>query len=96
MDYTKGPWKVIHEFNVISDTGRIIAACGGHSDNHNVEGTYNANIANTRLIAAAPDMYEALKDLLRHYRNYMNNSDQALINRCLDALRKAEGRTDRG
>jgi hypothetical protein len=60
MKFTPGPWEIIFEFNV-QKTGakRGICSCGGYQNNR--EDSYDENIANAHLIAAAPDMYEALR-----------------------------------
>jgi hypothetical protein len=66
------------------DTGRGVTGLPGH-----VETT----AANARLIAAAPDMFEALDELL----NYSGGADSALedeyvVARAIAALAKARGR----
>ncbi len=61
--YTKGDWKVVHEFNVEVGNHRGIASCGSFTDSKNPEKTRSENIANAHLIAAAPDLYEALKEI---------------------------------
>ncbi len=68
MNYTKGEWKVVHEMNVESETRRGICSCGFQS-NHNPVATFQENVANAHLIAAAPKMYEALKDLYEVVNN---------------------------
>lgn len=57
MKHTPGPWIAFHDDGVVSayertgdHTSRIVTISGGSS------------IANARLIAAAPDMLEALED----------------------------------
>ena len=63
MGYTPGPWKIKHEQNVVAESGRGIASCGGYTTNdpEEWETVIEENLANTRLIAAAPEMYEALR-----------------------------------
>ena len=56
MEYTKGEWKVEDTFRVIDECNKGIA----HSLKPNLEEAK----ANTHLIAAAPDMYEALRGIL--------------------------------
>lgn len=56
--FTKGKWKVVHEFNVEADNRRGVASCG-YSNNDDSDNTTKENIANAHLIAAAPDLYEA-------------------------------------
>ena len=67
MEYTKGKWIVVHEFNVESDGQRGIASCG-YSDNRDPDNVAKENIANAHLIAAAPAMYEALTHLTNRFK----------------------------
>ena len=54
MSYTPGPWKVDHPY--IRGNGRVIASLeSGHNE---VE-----DAANACLIAAAPELFEALRDI---------------------------------
>ena len=57
MNYTKGEWAVTPAGNVVVD-GRLIVRTPVLTDND------NEALANTNLIAAAPDMYEALKEMI--------------------------------
>lgn len=57
MNFTPGKWKQIRTEVTAGD--RLIANTGGHSTNY--KETRAENIANAQLIAAAPEMYEALK-----------------------------------
>ena len=58
-NYTKGDWEVYDRWNVrVAGGGRLVANCGGYSSNY--EDVVEENEANAHLIAAAPDMYEAL------------------------------------
>jgi hypothetical protein len=64
--HTPGPWSIWRDFNVIADKGtRAIANCGGFSNSRNAEADHEENVANARLIAAAPDLLEALKEMVR-------------------------------
>ena len=56
-EFTKGPWKVGRRINVFTagNIGWAICECSGNAD----------ATANAHLIASAPDMYEALKEVLR-------------------------------
>lgn len=66
-EYTPGPWQVVGERPYVPHVtaggkylaGDIRAPWGGDYD-----GYYDEAYANARLIAAAPEMYEALKDAL--------------------------------
>jgi hypothetical protein len=92
--YTKGEWTVEHEFNVFSDN-RLVAACGGYADNWKTEEVHNENKSNAHLIAAAPDMYEALKRFLDSSActNGCDPDDMTCdTNFARRAINKAEGR----
>lgn len=62
MNYTPGPWNTKHQFNVMGESHGVsisVASCGGWDTN--MFDPTEEQIANAQLIAAAPDMYEALK-----------------------------------
>lgn len=71
--WTEGPWRQHKRgaLNVESMTGRGVATCGGYSDGRqDADKLYEESVANAHLIAAAPDLYEALRltrGLLRDY-----------------------------
>jgi hypothetical protein len=86
MTYTPGPWKV--ETDSADDcnfwwytVGPAQVSVGRHSDD-DIEAT-----ANARLISAAPEMLEALDNLIR------SNSPEH-INAAIDAVAKARGKTN--
>jgi len=65
MNYTKGEWEVTqwsakHGFNVFSENGFICSVPLGSPPHTMVE-----TEANAQLIASAPDMYEALKEIAK-------------------------------
>ena len=80
MEITKGKWKVVGANHVYCDINesesRLIAKIGGEDEETE---------ANAHLIAAAPDMYEALKDAEKTLRR--NGIVLVLVIR---ALAKAE------
>ena len=89
--FTKGPWKNKdnYVFSPLFDEDddsmcmSIAVACAGVAD-----ATANAN-----LIAAAPDMYEALETIERVAGIGMMEDDPARV-KARDALRKARGETE--
>ena len=60
--FTPGPWKIdpMTPLHILQEGTERGVASISHFSNVDVEKTYAANIANARLIAAAPEMYEAL------------------------------------
>ena len=80
MSHTPGPWKVDRPY--IRGAGRAIAALeSGHNE---VE-----DAANARLIAAAPELYGALVDLIGFL--FHGKKDRQAILRATAALAKARG-----
>ncbi len=63
MNFTRGLWEVRYEFNVFCGN-RIVAACGGHANNIDNERVRAENIANAELVAAAPEMYKVIEQLV--------------------------------
>ena len=53
--HTQGPWILEYGVNVKSVKGDFVASCGGSGRDINI------SIANARLIAAAPELLEALE-----------------------------------
>ncbi len=94
MEYTKGEWKAyIFETSGIADIveqidQRIIASCPTKTL------AWDDIKANANLIAAAPDMYEALnnlhEDIIHDEGTQVRNETQLLIYRALD---KADGKS---
>ncbi len=94
MNYTKGEWKVTqwiekHGFNVFSETGGFVASV---PMNVGLEHTMIEAGANAHLIAAAPDMYEALKALVK-YHEREGKAIPCLVD-ATEALAKAEVKDD--
>lgn len=77
-NFTKGPWRV-DGYLIIGDNGYTICDLWDYT-------TYYTN--NAHLIAAAPEMYEALKNI-ENDDNSMNETAWLMIK---DALAKAEGK----
>lgn len=94
MNYTRGEWTVFrfsdfHNWKVRTGEDNWFIDCGIEE---------NAE-ANANLIAAAPDMYEALKairDFLVEYRRTVNDpSSWPILNKMNEALAKAEGKGEK-
>lgn len=100
MEYTKGPWTWNEdEAAVVAGTpekGKIIC----YPEKYSKKEFYG----NKNLIAAAPDMYEALKEFENQLPELWGDGirngkvtltlDADVIDGIMDAIRKAEGRTD--
>ena len=101
MSYTKGPWKVVE-----NDDGDAAIAMGSALDSPEhyscrdywtSEAEYGEQgvMANAHLIAAAPDMYEALKRMVENNEGYVCGFDNPCkCPRCqaMTAIAKADGR----
>jgi hypothetical protein len=86
MDYTKGEWKVRpcddNNAEVVFDDPEPCISIYTPNDG---EAPANAN-----LIASAPDLYEALKNLIDNGLIVGIDSDH--FQECIDAIEKAEGK----
>lgn len=93
MKYTKGPWEA--DGNGVFEKGKpnqVIAIAHDPDDGHHLN---DISKANAQLMAASPDMYEALNAIKEWYdkgEELCTNDPQFEL--LLNALRKAEGRTD--
>ena len=97
--HTKGPW--FHSYRerpngtyaeeVYDDKGETIAICAWYSVHLDNE----ANEANAQLIAAAPDMAEALQEMMGVFKNVLDDPTRAKEFSCYKkakaALKKAGG-----
>jgi len=78
--YTPGPWKVDRPY--IRGAGRVIATLeSGRNEGEDA--------ANARLIAAAPELFEALENLMDFL--FHGKKDRQTILRATAALAKARG-----
>ena len=94
---TPGPWSATEAFEGHVFAGnRLIASAMGHKDGK--EETRETNLANARLIAAAPDLLAALKTLTQDGRFSLAiggnpRAVDALVKQVDEAINKAEGRS---
>jgi hypothetical protein len=95
--HTPGPWTIRYGMNIMGPdvrfpgNERLVANAGGHSNNVHSEAVRLENEANARLIAAAPDLLEALK-ALREWHRTEYQSDPKTDAKADAAIAKAEGR----
>jgi hypothetical protein len=91
MAHTPGKWEAFpsdakddERLGVQSKHGPIVADCGIASNPH--------SLANARLIAAAPDLLEALMTFEIHYPGGINPYLDSAYRMAIDAIRKATGK----
>ena len=89
-EYTKGDWRV-HPANktdvyALNQGSQFIAECG------NARLPNGEDLANARLISAAPDLYEALMGLIEYYDIILVGDDPECWVRAINAKTKAEGK----
>ena len=100
--YTKGPWKINHHDHVNGDLWLTIlggswdithnGAKGAIADSHYSAMSEEENLANARLISAAPDMLEALQSVLERNDEYGGNIIGSDVEKEIkDAIAKALG-----
>lgn len=77
--HTPGPWEILSTLEI----------CSGNKDICELKGWMNEDQANARLIAAAPDLLEALKLMVDTYDNGGWPSSTLVIARA--AIDKAKG-----
>ena len=96
MNYTKGEWKasIDKQFNIIRIVSDKVAVVVSKVGPHIMEyGTHPENLANAHLIAAAPDMYEALKNIVANWADMNFPETMRLsMDKALTVLAKAEGK----
>ena len=89
---TPGPWFVKHEYNVFAEaTGRLVASTGGHSSSVDGARVVAENVANARLVAAAPDLLNALEQCAAVMKAEGKGDDDAEYTNALAAIKKARG-----
>ena len=97
MKHTPGPWKIektdesdVFKYAYIYDKRGLVV---GTVDMPTAPTEITAPEAkeNAQLIAAAPDLLEALKDILADYERRWD-IDECIVNSARNAINKAEGR----
>jgi len=81
MSYTQGEWKHIEDGVIVAEDGKQIASVFPRDRK-----------ANTHLMAAAPEMYEACKAMIARLAGWGSESPHAEVSQMKQALAKAEGK----
>jgi len=91
--HTEGPW--CPRFYEAADAWHIHTRDGGWVATVDIDGTPDGAAADARLIAAAPDLLEALQDIV-DYRGGAENAlvDEYVLSRVEAAIAKATGGPD--
>jgi hypothetical protein len=104
MKHTPGPWKVERgtepsDFIVMEPTGHTICEPNEplYADHEQLDSrlrhiTFDEALANAHLIAAAPELLEALTAMLDAYDIGQRASNDSAIGKARRAIRKATGR----
>ena len=88
--HTPGPWVVYDDSND-GKTNRIEIAARGKTVARIYHSVPAEDLPNARLIAAAPDLLEALKDTLQLLEVYCEDFEEATRKQARAAIAKAEG-----
>jgi hypothetical protein len=92
VKHTPGPWAVDAEGDVVVSDGTVAWVGSANA----LDAPYTANLPNARLIAAAPEMYEALKAILDGSGPYISRVTKIVgvdaVEKASAAIAKAEGR----
>lgn len=79
MNHTPGKWVVFHEFNVKEEsTGRSIASCGGYQVNNYYSKAHEENMANARLVAAAPELLAINRELVARLHIFLSAVEEQI------------------
>ena len=91
MKHTPGPWRVCDEFILAGGTGREGRIIAANIDRIHYE-CQPDNLANAQLIAAAPDLLDALRELhdFADVNTRVHGRSRLAFNRALALLEKLE------
>lgn len=97
MTHTPGPWSISQSRGLYSGEARnlytVSGACGTICTTPNPSVADNA--ANARLIAAAPELLDAMREMLRQFADHEqydeDGYDTAAINKARAAIARATG-----
>jgi len=95
IKYSPGPWSIAKQpYNlvVLDNAGHLVATAYGWNEHGHMEQPPEGQ-ANAHLIAAAPELYEALNEVSYHLENNLPIwYTQGMHKRMKAALEKAEGK----
>lgn len=91
MSHTPGPWRISTDFNNPANEDKVCSIKGGEDDFFIAEicGDQPNQMADTRLIAAAPDMLEALTECEEYFAQRADadhNGNDYVGNAAMDML----------
>lgn len=89
--HTKGPWKTEINEGELEIWSQDTFIAGVTHDLYFTAEKSGQHTANAALIAAAPEMIEALELLLNETRNIMHNDTVWARSKAIDAIKKARG-----
>lgn len=92
--HTHGPWSIEHdsEWPMVMAGGKIVANVNPESFYAGVADLIEMPAeANARLIAAAPELLEALDAMERHFIRYNDTHNSLVLERARAAIAKATG-----
>lgn len=91
--HTPGPWELDRQsviggevFRVHKSETRFVATINA------IGNAYSENLANAQLIAAAPELLEALKETFQTLTNIVGNADYPKAKEWAELIAKAEGK----
>lgn len=91
MEYTKGPWKLDRRSeNLVGEDGKRVGIYGSGLTMCGLPDP--ESVANTRLIAAAPELLEALKGMVEEWDELILNQSNYGYEKAIKAIAKAEGK----
>lgn len=92
--YTKGPWKVDGKTELcitnVDDLSRFIGSASIMGNKDNCKESYEEAKANARLMAAAPDLLEALEEIASWTMRFQVK-DHPIARMAQNAIAKARG-----
>ncbi len=95
--HAPGPWAIIPQMSPEGDVATVYGTTEGwvsiHAPGWSNIGDRKVAMANARLIAAAPDLLEALRELMSQVQGYQDcNGDKGFVlNDAIAAIAKATG-----